>query len=140
MNLICKRWILLSEFTEPKPKGRISKPVTSKQERIYFNPNSISVSLRYSSGPRRLRSLRMMLSAPGPGGYTKNLCNHQTAGRGEIGKHTQVIRFGSRRWRWRWRWRLRPPSCRLPQRTTKIRWTCLRIRWFPVCESHEVLR
>lgn len=68
MNLICKGWILLSESIKPESEGRISKSVMLKYKSLYLSPNSISVSLRYSSGPNRFMSLRMMLRAPVPGG------------------------------------------------------------------------
>ena len=68
MNLICERRILLSEFIKPESEGRISKPVVLKYKGLYSSPNSMSVSLRRSSEPNRLMSLRMMLSAPVPAG------------------------------------------------------------------------
>jgi len=76
VDLVCQRWILRTELIEPKPRSFNIRD-RRLMEKAYLRPNSMSVSLRYSSGCSLLRSLCMMLSAPVPvGGYIRTLNKH----------------------------------------------------------------
>lgn len=76
VDLVCQRWVLPTKLVEPKPRN-FSICDCRLVGRTYLRPNSMSVSLRYSSGCSLLRSLCMMLSAPVPvGGYIRTLNKH----------------------------------------------------------------
>ena len=73
VDLVCQCWVLPTKIIEPKPRN-FSMRDCRLMGKAYLRPNSMSVSLRYSSGCSLLRSLFMMLSAPVPvGGYIRTL-------------------------------------------------------------------
>lgn len=73
VDLVRQCWVLLTKIIEPKPRN-FSMRECRLMGKAYLRPNSMSVSLRYSSGCSLLRSLCMTLSAPVPvGGYIRIL-------------------------------------------------------------------
>ena len=75
VDLVRQRRVLPTKIIEPKP-GNLRMRSFRLMGKAYLRPNSMRVSLRYSSGCSLLRSLCMMLSAPVPvGGYIRTLGN-----------------------------------------------------------------
>lgn len=75
MHLLRELRLVLSQSVQPIPRPEVRNDASCLHRRAtHFNPNSMRVSFRYCPLSSRLRSPRVMFTAPVPeGGYTKTL-------------------------------------------------------------------